>query len=189
MRSRKVEDLTPQMQHKAELFVAKCEALGVKVLIYGTLGSLESQAKMYRQGRTYIQIKNKIYKMRKRGLGFLAEIIEKVGPQKGNKKITNAAPGESWHNYAEAFDAVPLADIDGDGDLDALWNPDKYEHQWQTMYSVGLELGLNVGGLWKKFPDGPHFQQRKGANPTRVYTPEQLKEILVKNELLPKEVL
>ena len=78
-------------------------------------------------------------------------------------------------------------DIDGDGIPDALWNEEKYADEWAIMYAVGLELGLNVGGLWRGFIDGPHFQFRKGNNPTRTYGPEKLKEILIENGLLPKE--
>lgn len=182
-RSRDINDLTPQMAAKARLFKEKCAEAGVKVLIYATFGSLESQARLYRQGRTYFKIKDKIYSLRKRGFGFLADIIESVGPQSGNKIVTWAGPGESWHNLKEAFDAVPLADVDGDGDLDALWNDEKYAEQWQIMYRIGIELGLTVGGLWKR-KDGPHFQLRKGSNPTRAYKPQQLKEIFIQNGLL-----
>lgn len=184
MGNRNLNDLVPQMQHRAELFKAKCEALGVPVLIYNTTRTLEEQAKLYRQGRSYIQIKNKMHSLRKRGFGFLADIIDKVGPQKGDKIVTNAGPGESFHNFAEAFDAVPMADIDGDNDLECLWNSAKYEYEWSILFATAIELKLEAGGLWKGFVDSPHFQLRKGSNPTRIYSPEKLKSILIENGLL-----
>lgn len=187
MANRNIDDLTPQMTEKAKLFINLCKSLGVKVVIYNTTRTLEEQARLYRQGRTYLQIKNKMYKMRKRGFGYLADIIDAVGPQRGTKIVTKAGPAESWHNFGEAFDAVPVADIDFDGDLDALWNNKKYAKEWDAMLKVGIELGLNVGGLWKNFKDFPHFQLRKGKNPTRVYTPDDLKCMLIKRGLL-KEI-
>lgn len=175
--SRDINELTPQMQEKANKFLHLCSERGVNVLIYNTTRSLETQAKYYRQGRTYLQIKDKINKMKKRGFFFLAEIIESVGAQMSNKKITNAAPGESFHNIGEAFDAVPL-----DKNGKAIWNT-KHGH-WPIMLEVGELLGLNCGGNWKRFKDYPHFQLRGGSNPTRVYTPEALEKKLRDNNML-----
>jgi len=178
VKNKHIEKLSPQMREKAIKFVEKCSERGVTVLIYCTTRSLERQARLFRQGRTHLQIKDRMYKLRKRGFGFLAEIIDKVGPQRGSKIVTGAGPGESFHNYAEAFDAVPL-----NSSGKCIWDHKANPEPWETMWEVGEELGLNVGGRWKWF-DGPHFQLRKGSNPTRIYTPEKLREILIKNKLL-----
>lgn len=185
MASRNLNDLSPQMQIKAKMFVEMCAERGVRVLIYCTKRTLIEQAKLFRQGRTYIEIKNKMYKLRKRGFGFLSDIIEKVGPQRGSRIVTWAGPGESWHNYAEAFDAAPLEDIDGDGRFDALWDIKKYAEQWEIMHITAEELGLTVGGRWKgRKQDSPHYQLRSGTNPTRIYTPEKLICILENQGIL-----
>jgi peptidoglycan L-alanyl-D-glutamate endopeptidase CwlK len=77
--SRKLEDLIPAVQAKAEAFAAACKADGINVLIYSTLRDNEEQARLYAQGRTAA----------------------------GNI-VTNAKPGRSWHNWGAAFDFVPL---------------------------------------------------------------------------------
>lgn len=184
--SRKLSDLTPQMEGKAKAFIEECWRLGVKVTIYNTQRSLEDQARYYRQGRSYLKIKDKAYSLAQKGFTYLSDALLSVGPQKGSKIITNAAPGESFHNLAEAFDAVPVRDIDGDGDLDGLWNSEKYKEEWEVMFNVAEKLGLVAGGRWKGFVDSPHFQLRSGKNPVKIFTPERLKEIFIKNGLMPK---
>lgn len=185
MANRKISDLTPQMQIKAEEFKKLTKASGVDVLIYSTTRTLTEQARLYRRGRTSVQIKNKIHSLRKRGFGFLADFIVQVGPQRGSKIVTNAGPGESWHNLGEAFDAVPRLDIDNDGDLDIIWAIKEFPYEWSVFWWCGKKLSLEVGGYWTNFVDGPHMQLRKGPNPTRAYAknPEALKQLLIKNGL------
>jgi peptidoglycan L-alanyl-D-glutamate endopeptidase CwlK len=79
LNSRKIEDLHPQVQKLCKEFLAQCEAEGIEVLITSTYRDHESQAELYAQGRT------------------------KSGPV-----VTNAKPGQSWHNWRVAFDIVPL---------------------------------------------------------------------------------
>lgn len=174
--SREISDLTPQTALKAEELKRKCAARGVNILIYCTLRNLQEQAKAYRVGRRYVTIKNKCYTLRRRKLGFLADIIESVGPQPGRKKITNACCGESWHNYREAFDLVPLNDK-----MECVWDNDEL---WQIIFEEAEMIGLTVGGKWKKFQDKPHMQLRSGNNPLRIYSPDKIKEILHKNNLI-----
>lgn len=77
--SRRIEDLTPEMQAKCLLFIKKCEDAGIKVLITSTYRDKESQNDLYAQGRT-----------------------------KPGKKVTNAKYGYSMHNFRLAFDFVPI---------------------------------------------------------------------------------
>lgn len=64
--------------------------------------------------------------------------------------VTNAKPGDSYHQYGLAFDAVPAA-------YRTLpnWNPTGKD--WQTIGAIGRSLGLEWGGDWVK-KDFPHFQ-------------------------------
>ena len=64
--------------------------------------------------------------------------------------VTNAQPGDSYHNWALAFDVVPRA-------YKSLpnWNPSG--PYWKTLGAIGRSLGLEWGGDWSK-PDLPHFQ-------------------------------
>lgn len=177
MASRSIKKLMPEMAEKAQQVQRYCEVRGVSLLIYCTLRSLEEQAQLYRQSRSYAQIVEKMNSLRGRGFGYLADIIEKVGPQHG-PHVTNAAPGESWHNYAEAFDAVPLRAGK------AMWQYKGNEKLWDTYAQALHEAGLNWAGNWKSFQELPHAQLREGGNPLRHFSPDGIRKILETNKLL-----
>ena len=77
--SRAIADLHPVVAKKCEEFIAKCREAGIDVIITSTFRNAEMQAKLYAQGRT------------------------RAGPI-----VTNARPGQSFHNYRLAFDFVPI---------------------------------------------------------------------------------
>jgi len=79
MASRSLSDLQPAFGAKARSFQAKCELVGIDVLIYCTLRGFDEQDELYAQGR---KTKGKI--------------------------VTNARGGESFHQYGIALDCVPL---------------------------------------------------------------------------------
>jgi peptidoglycan L-alanyl-D-glutamate endopeptidase CwlK len=85
--------LTQETREKATNFLQVAECT---VLIYCTVRTAEEQAKLWRQSRSTVQIKEKIQKFKDRQLGFLADILEGVGPQYG-RHVTNACCGESYH--------------------------------------------------------------------------------------------
>jgi hypothetical protein len=62
--------------------------------------------------------------------------------------VTNAKPGESWHNFGLAIDADPFT-LTGKPDWDDT------HPVWQKMIDVGVSLGLRNGKSWK---DEPHFE-------------------------------
>lgn len=157
--SRNVNDLTNATLAKALLVIEYCKDAGVDILIYNTLRTLEEQARLYRKGRSYSSIKAKMRKLSSRGFGLLADVIQSVGPQHGSI-VTNAAPGESYHNYGMAFDAVPI--IDGK----AMWNDlESYKIYGDAVRNAGMIWG----GDWTKFNDKPHAQIAKGGNPLKMY--------------------
>lgn len=64
------------------------------------------------------------------------------------KVVTNAKCGQSAHNYKIAVDVVEFKNGQ------ALWeNPN-----WGIIGQIGVDLGLEWGGNWKRFVDNPHFQ-------------------------------
>jgi len=65
--------------------------------------------------------------------------------------VTNARGGYSWHNYGLAADYAFAAGgrITWDG-------------PWNVFGRIARECGLEWGGGWKKLPDRPHVQWRKG---------------------------
>jgi len=155
--SRKIEDLHPRMQPIAVEFIEECERQRWDVLIYFTLRTLKTQAKLYRKGRTIKQIRDKGREWWiDYGRKDLGEVLMDVGPQRGNKIVTRAGPGQSLHNYGYAFDAVPLRDGK------PVWGTESPADLvlWSNIGTVGISLGLVWGGTWEKFRDFPHFQMQ-----------------------------
>jgi len=179
MASRKLEDLISEVQEKAEKVHEVCEQVGVDLLIYCTLRSLEEQAKLFRQSRSWAEIKKKIDKFRNRGFYFLADIIEQVGPCSG-RHVTNAGPGESWHNFGEAWDAVPL--IGGK----PAWNYLHAKAEWDAYGECVRQVNMYWAGDWTNFREYPHAQLRVGSNPLKKYEPDEIRAMLVKANLLEK---
>ena len=178
MASRDLKDLVPEIKEKAEIVKQACQAAaGFDLLIYCTLRSLEEQARLFRQSRSREEITMKQQKLRGQGFGFLADVIEGVGPCNG-RHVTNAAPGESWHNYTEAWDAVPL--INGK----PAWNYLEARDYWDAYGEAVRQVGMNWAGDWVSFREYPHAQLRHGGNPLTVLAPDRVKQVLVERKLI-----
>lgn len=127
--SRKLEDLHPYVKTLAEKLIADCDAAGIDIIITSTYRDHECQQKLYNQGRT------------------------PESKARGEKIVTNAKPGTSWHNWRVAFDVVPV--VNGK----AVWNDNR---AWSTIGQIGVGLGLEWAGNWKTFKEMPHFQYTAG---------------------------
>jgi len=181
MASRDLGDLVREARHKASRVQQACrEAGGFDLLIYCTLRPLEEQARLYRQSRSRREIDLKISKFRDRGLEFLADLLEGVGPCYG-RHVTNAAPGESWHNYGEAWDAVPL--ICGK----PAWNYLEAKSYWDAYGEAVRQVGMHWAGDWTGFREYPHAQLKAGGNPLKQMTPQAIELALVERRLLRPE--
>jgi len=118
--SRKIEDLTPKVAAMCRAFIGACEQAGIDILITSTYRDHESQAELYAKGRT------------------------KPGP-----KVTNAKPGQSWHNWRAAFDFVPI-----EYGKAQWYDADTFRLCGEIAESVGLEWA----GRWQSFPEMAHCQ-------------------------------
>ena len=142
MASRSLTDLHPDLRPRAELFLAKCRARGLDLVVTCTYRSNEEQAELYASGRT-----------------------------KPGAIVTHAKPGQSKHNYmtpdgdpaAEAFDVVPLLHgkpiYEDPRDVDADWTND---WGWRVVGEVAAEVGLDwYGRPGSPFREAPHLQMRR----------------------------
>jgi peptidoglycan L-alanyl-D-glutamate endopeptidase CwlK len=122
--SRDIDELHPLVKAKAEKFIRFCKASGIDVILTSTYRDAESQAALYAQGRSA------------------------PGP-----RVTNAKPGESFHNWRVAFDFVPI--VNGK----AQWND-------TTLFARCGELaeqcGLEWAGRWRNFKELAHCQYTGG---------------------------
>lgn len=144
-----LSDLDPVFRDRLERALEAAKAVGVSMVPYETIRTPASQGALWRQSRPKVVVDLKILKLRKIGAGFLADCIEKSGPQRG-PHVTNALPGESWHQWGQA--------------CDLYWEKEPGKAEWNdlTGYARFAEIcaqhGLNHGYLWKSFRDSVHVQ-------------------------------
>jgi peptidoglycan L-alanyl-D-glutamate endopeptidase CwlK len=80
----------------------------------------------------------------------------------GERKVTNAKGGQSYHNYGLAFDICLI--IDG---KKASWDTSSdfdqdLESDWNECVKIAKKHGFEWGGDWIRFKDLPHFQMTFG---------------------------
>lgn len=164
MASRNIEKLVPEFRDKLKVLISK---LPFEVLFYCTGRSCQEQAKLWRQSRQIETIKKKAAVLEKYGHENLAKILIDVGPQHG-PHVTHAGPGESWHNYWQAADCVPVVG----GKL--LWDVSRSKAYWDEIGKQALALELNWGGNWPKWADYPHIQFPPTGNPLKLGIPNPI---------------
>jgi len=122
--SRKIEDLDPKVAELCHRFVDACKGQGIDIIITSTYRDDEAQAALYAQGRT--------------------------AP---GKIVTNAKPGQSWHNWRCAFDFAPIVNGKIPWSDAALF----------TRCGVIAEsVGLEWAGRWQRFKELAHCQFTNG---------------------------
>ena len=83
-----------------------------------------------------------------------------IGRTKPDKKVTNAKPGQSIHNYGLAVDICLI--IDGktaSWDTAKDWDNDQIA-DWYECVKIFAKHGWQWGGNWKTFKDLPHFEKK-----------------------------
>lgn len=138
----RIDDLIPEAREPALKMIALLSDQGIPVRVTFTYRSFATQQALWMQGRRPLEEVNVA-----RAVGGMAPITA----SENVRRVTNAKPGRSWHNWRRAFDLVPMK-----GSI-PIWNG-----PWETLGKTGKMLGFGWGGDWKK-PDKPHFQWTKGA--------------------------
>lgn len=122
--SRDPAELHPAVQKRAAAFMAACKKAGIDILITSTYRDAASQQALYEQGRT-----------------------------KPGRKVTNAKPGQSWHNHRCAFDVVPLRHGK------PVWGTTGEDGKlWLQVGILGEAVGLEWAGRWVRMKEMAHFQ-------------------------------
>lgn len=158
--------LRPEFLVKAEQVIRLCADRGVTMVPYFGVRTPVEQAKLWRQGRTREQIEATIADLKANKAFYLADCITAAGPQDG-RKVTNAGPGMSWHQFGEA--------------LDCFWSV-KGAAEWDdtTGYRVYAEVarvcGLTAGGYFKSLTDWPHIQFRAHSSPQTVMSLQEIND-------------
>ena len=130
----RIAKLHPLVREEVTKIVNECNdnlTGRAKVRIAQGLRTLEEQQQLYNQGRIT-----------------------------SGKKVTNAKPGQSIHNYGLAVDIVLI--IDGktaSWDTAKDWDNDKVA-DWYECVKIFAKYGWDWGGNWKTFKDLPHFEKK-----------------------------
>lgn len=140
--SRKIDDLATPAKIRAFKFIDEARLAGIDLIVTCTRRDFDAQAALYARGRTRAQLD--------------AVCLHDVQPAPG-PIVTNARPGDSYHQYDCALDVVPLRDgkcvwntTGADGDL------------WQQLGAIGEACGLEWAGRWKHMREMAHFQYTGG---------------------------
>jgi peptidoglycan L-alanyl-D-glutamate endopeptidase CwlK len=128
--SRSLDDLVPPAKRRAILFKDTCAKKGIDVLITSTERDMESQASLYAIGRTV--------------KGANPRPMRPMGDT-----VTNALPGDSYHNWKCAFDFVPIVNGKADWNNRATFN---------KCGQIAKSVGLEWAGDWKTFTELAHCQ-------------------------------
>lgn len=122
---RLLSELQPPVRVRAEKALAECKAAGLDVLVTCTGRTHEEQARLYAQGRTA------------------------PGP-----RVTNAKPGQSFHEYGVALDLYPL--VNGKPDFKGT------APEWELIAAIFKKHGFEWAFEWRTFKEKPHFQYTGG---------------------------
>lgn len=127
----------PVVKESALEMVKRAYQEGILVQISAGYRSMEEQAKLYGQGR----------------LGYIYD--GKNYSDLSKPRVTNAMPGQSYHNYGLAIDYVIVSDDGKNG----IWTVDA---KWRRVAAIGKSLGFAWGGDWSSFKDYPHLDMTGG---------------------------
>lgn len=96
---------------------------------------------------------------------------------KGERIVTNARGGQSYHNFGLAADIALI--IDGrtaSWDTAADWDLDKIA-DWLECVQVFKKYGWEWGGDWKGLKDPPHFQKTFGKTTRQLLALRNAKKV------------
>lgn len=132
MADRNIEHLLPTVRGAAKAALAELDKEGIKYVVTCTYRSATEQAALYAQGRTT-----------------------------PGRKVTNAKPGQSFHEYGVALDIYPI--VNGKIDFSG-----SHLDVWKKMAEAFKKQGFEWAYEWKTFKEMPHFQMTKG-NPLSYF--------------------
>ncbi|HEU5292937.1 MAG TPA: M15 family metallopeptidase [Cyclobacteriaceae bacterium] len=168
--------LTKDFNDKVEGLLKNCLARGIEMRPTEGLRNPVVQAKYWKQSRLQSEIDSKINELLDLNCSFLATVIRISDYSKG-PKITNAIPGNSWHQWGEALDCGWV--VDGK----FLWS---LSHKinglngFEVYAEEAVKLNLEPGLLWQSIKDGPHVQLRDISSPAQVYSLQEINFVMEK---------
>ncbi|GAB4023727.1 hypothetical protein GCM10028808_74830 [Spirosoma migulaei] len=166
--------LVPEFKVKVEQLLENCLKQGIEMRPNEALRGPLKQAIYWRQSRSIEEINKKIKELRVKEAPFLADCLEKVGPQHG-KHVTDVIPGVSWHQWGEALDCLWIVKGEAEWSLTKLVNG---LNGFKVYAQEAKKIGIEAGFFWPKFKDSPHVQLRKTANPSVILSLSDISKVM-----------
>jgi hypothetical protein len=124
----RVNKLHPKVRSTFSMFVSAVEAeLNITLRVTSGFRTDKEQQALYDKGRTA------------------------ASKAAGERIVTNAKPGESYHNYGLAIDVVEMK-----------VNKPNWNCDYAAMAKIAERYGIAWGGNFKKLVDKPHFELSLG---------------------------
>lgn len=144
-----------------------CHVNATPMVPFFTLRGPAPQARLWRQSRSRLEVQTGIDWLRAAGAPMLAKVIETVGPQFG-RWATNAAPGNSWHQWREGVDAY--AEVRGRISWDTV--PGQVGGPGDAYYRFYADRALALGltPMGPAIGDWVHVQARPESAPSRLFS-------------------
>lgn len=163
--------LEERFKSRSDKVIADLADMGIEMRTFVGIRTPHEQAALWRQSRTRAQIELAMKTLMDAGAPKLAAVLESVGPQHG-RHVTNALPGDSWHQYGEARDCVWITDGNANWSVDACLPAKGINRKPMNGYREYMRLaraaGLTSGGVWM-IQDFPHIQQRSNSKASAVW--------------------
>lgn len=154
-----LDQLVHEFKISAVKLLDNCKNEGHELRPFFTLRDPWQQARLWRQSRTREQVLEAHLRLDRKGAPWLAQVLLDAGPAHG-PWVTNALPGQSWHNYGEAVDCFVV--VNGS----AVWDAN---HPGYIAYArLAKEAGLTAGRYWKGATDPVHVQFRQQSSPLHI---------------------
>lgn len=155
--------LEPDTRAMFRDFLARCAAAGKDVRLGCTARTFTQQGELFAIGRTT--------KGNPCRCGGKSRPIGTCIKHPLGLRVTNAGPGESWHNWHRAGDILLFRNgkivwgTGGNGIDDNPLDDDTDDLElWERVGALGKAAGLEWAGDWKSFPEFPHFQNTGGLD-------------------------
>jgi len=139
--NRRVQKLHPKIRQMVINFINDAQDRGYKLRVASGLRTFKEQEVLYAKGRP------------------------------NGRKVSNARPGTSFHNYGLAVDVVEIGPTKGmDG-----YKKGYDKTRWDEIGKIGKEHGFFWGGDFKSLSDKPHFEFNDGKK-IKIRGPQGLLE-------------
>lgn len=163
--------LVPPFRTKVEALLTLCDEAGFRAVAYQGYRSPAEQARLWAQSRSRAEVEREAARLKAAGADYLAGLLEKA-PAGGGPRVTNALPGQSWHQFGRAIDCY----IESPETGRALWRDRRMDgaefglatQLYERLGRIAESLGLTWGGRWA-LGDYGHVQLDRANSPISAF--------------------